>query len=87
MRTDHSAGLIMAKYAETLGDGHTFDVAHNLGTRDVIVQVAWMNGTVLPAPNVSSIVITDENTIRIVCNNAMGARPASKDSLRVVVLG
>jgi hypothetical protein len=77
----------MRKFAASIGDNvlTSFDVAHNLGTRDVIVQV---RRNVDPYDVVDvDIAIKGEDVITVSVNVVMGIPPIDPDALRVVVIG
>jgi hypothetical protein len=68
-------------YGETVGDGTavTFDVAHGLGTTDVVVACYDLTATP-PEQIAAGVLLLDVDTVRIV----LGTAPAV-DGLRVVV--
>jgi hypothetical protein len=72
-------------YAETIGDGAatSFQVTHDLGTEDVIVQLYDLTGTdpVEATADASSITVDDENHVTVVFGSAPGT-----DDYRVIVL-
>jgi len=72
-------------YAETIGDGieSDFDVVHNLGTEDIIVQLWDLTGAdpVEATADATAITIVDTNTINV----AFGSAP-DEDAYRVVIL-
>jgi hypothetical protein len=77
----------MKKYATSVGDRmmYSFDITHNLGTRDVVVQ-AHRNEDPYDVVGVD-IFIKDENTVTVSIGVVVGVPPVDLDALRVVVIG
>jgi hypothetical protein len=75
----HGSGV--SKYSQTFGDGSatSYVITHNLGTKDVIVQVYSLTSPY--AVQAVTIQMTSANTVTIV----FGVAPAA-NSMRVVVL-
>jgi hypothetical protein len=77
----------MKKYAASVGNLalYSFDVTHNLGTRDVIVQA---HNSKDPYEVVDvDMYIKDENTVTISVGAVVGVPPIDVNALRVVVIG
>jgi hypothetical protein len=72
----------ITRYAETIGDGvlTSFTVTHNLGTRDVVVQVRQNSGSYEYVN--CDVAATTDNTLTL----AFGAAPSS-NAYRVIVTG
>jgi hypothetical protein len=70
------------KYAEDIGDGAStsFQVTHNLGTTDVMVEV-YENSSGATVPP-TSVVRDDDDNVTVTFGGTVGA-----DAYRVVVIG
>ena len=70
-----AAGLAARSFATTIGDGSDLDIAitHSLGTRDVIVQVYDVSSY---ETIICEVVRTDDDTVTINTNNALGNNDA-----------
>lgn len=75
-------GSTVGKYAETIGDGANteFNIAHNLGTKDVLVSVYRTDGNEDDVE--AEVQRVDNNTVKVV----FAVAPAAS-KFRVVVLG
>lgn len=76
-----NANFLVRKYAATFGDATntSYDITHNLGTTDVLVQVYK---TTTNEEVVASVTVLSANAVRVRVNTAPGA-----GGLRVVVIG